>query len=264
MGSSTRGPGPLTRQCAAPPPPPRPGGGLCGEGPCPARALPPPSVVGLQRRDRRVPWVGFPQRVLRPAPRAACAAGPRKRVRPDPPHGVGCPARGRGPGSWRGERAVPHEADECVRTESGGRRPSSARRCRCCGPQPGAAVGGDREGACSRARLCLVRSVGIAPGAGQWTSLLGPRSVSHGDFGGARLDSDCVPVCLGGSACVAWGAVAVSAGVESERPARAWPGASWSRGARGARRGQRGPPGGGPCAPGAFRGRSHTCDVSAQ
>lgn len=100
-------------------------------------------------------------------------------------------------------------------------------------PQPGAAVGGDREGACSRARLCLVRSVGIAPGAGQWTSLLGPRSVSHGDFGGARLDSDCVPVCLGGSACVAWGAVAVSAGVESERPARAWPGASWSRGARG-------------------------------
>lgn len=125
---------------------------------------------------------------------------------------------------------MPHEADECVRTESGGRRPSSARRCRCCGPQPGAAVGGDREGACSRARLCLVRSVGIAPGAGQWTSLLGPRSVSHGDFGGARLDSDCVPVCLGGSACVAWGAVAVSAGVESKRPARAWPGASWSRG----------------------------------
>lgn len=105
MGSSTRGPGPLTRQCAAPPPAPS-GGGLCGEGPCPARALPPPSVVGLQRRDRRVPWVGFPQRVLRPAPRAACAAGPRKRVRPDPPptvSGVLLAAAGLAPGVESGQ-----------------------------------------------------------------------------------------------------------------------------------------------------------------
>lgn len=265
MGSSTRGPGPLTRQCAAPPPPPRPGGGALR-----GRALPSTRAAAALRR--RAAAAGPPCALGRLSsassapctPRCLCCRSPKTCPPRPPPHGIGCPARGRGPGSWRGERAVPHEADECVRTESGGRRPSSARRCRCCGPQPGAAVGGDREGACSRARLCLVRSVGIAPGAGQWTSLLGPRSVSHGDFGGARLDSDCVPVCLGGSACVAWGAVAVSAGVESERPARAWPGASWSRGARGARRGQRGPPGGGPCAPGAFRGRSHTCDVSAQ
>lgn len=231
MGSSTRGPGPLTRQCAAPPPRPvRGGGALRG------RALPSTRAAAALRR--RAAAAGPPCALGRLSsassapctPRCLCCRSPKTCPPRPPPHGVGCPARGRGPGSWRGERAVPHEADECVRTESGGRRPSSARRCRCCGPQPGAAVGGDREGACSRARLCLVRSVGIAPGAGQWTSLLGPRSVSHGDFGGARLVSDCVPVCLGGSACVAWGAVAVSAGVESKRPARAWPGASWSRG----------------------------------
>lgn len=265
MGSSTRGPGPLTRQCAAPPPPPRPGGGgFAGKGLAQhARCRRPPSS-GCSGGTAVCPGSAFLSEFCALHPALPVLPVPENVSAPTPPHGVGCPARGRGPGSWRGERAVPHEADECVRTESGGRRPSSARRCRCCGPQPGAAVGGDREGACSRARLCLVRSVGVAPGAGQWTSLLGPRSVSHGDFGGARLDSDCVPVCLGGSACVAWGAVAVSAGVESERPACAWPGASWSRGARGARRGQRGPPGGGPCAPGAFRGRSHTCDVSAQ
>lgn len=230
MGSSTRGPGPLTRQCAAPPPRPVRGGALRG------RALPSTRAAAALRR--RAAAAGPPCALGRLSsassapctPRCLCCRSPKTCPPRPPPHGIGCPARGRGPGSWRGERAVLHEADECVRTESGGRRPSSARRCRCCGPQPGAAVGGDREGACSRARLCLVRSVGIAPGAGQWTSLLGPRSVSHGDFGGARLDSDCVPVCLGGSACVAWGAVAVSAGVESERPARAWPGASWSRG----------------------------------
>lgn len=220
--------------------PPRPGG-LCGEGPCPARELPPRLLV----RGRRPPSSGcsggtavcpgsaFLSEFCALHPALPVLPVPENASAPTPPHGVGCPACGRGPGSWRGEQAVPHEADECVRTESGGRRPSSARRCRCCGPQPRAAAGGDREGACSRARLCLVRSVGVAPGAGQWTSLLGPRSVSHGDFGGARLDSDCVPVCPGGSMCVVWGAVAVSAGVESERPARARPGASWSWGAGG-------------------------------
>lgn len=156
--------------CGTPPPRPVRGGGFAGKGLAQhARCRRPPSS-GCSGGTAVCPGSAFLSEFCALHPALPVLPVPENVSAPTPPHGVGCPARGRGPGSWRGERAVPHEADECVRTESGGRRPSSARRWRCCGPQPGAAAGVTAR-APAHGLVCVW--------CGQWASLLaldsGPR-----------------------------------------------------------------------------------------
>lgn len=271
MGSSTRGPRPLTRQCAAPRPV---RGGFAGKGLAQHASCRRGFWCGADALRRRAAAAGPPCALGRLSsassapctPHCLCCRSPKTRPPRPPPtvSGVLLAAAGLAPGV---------ESRQC-----------RTRQTSVCGQSPEAAAPPPRGGVAAVAHS-PGRPQGVTARApahglvcvwcGQWASLLaldsGPRFWALGPchmvisvaLGWTQTACRCAregPCAWCGGpwrSPLAWSPSALPA------PGPGRPGAG-GPGARGARRGQSGPPGGGPCTPGAFRGQSHTCDVSAQ